>query len=244
MSVKKNIATIYRAINRLIYRAKIDDSERIYPLNNAFGYNRGTPVDRYYINKALGNYSNYIKGRVLEVGDNKYTKQFGKDNETDSFVLSYTQSDLPNTIVGDLTNYSTLKNQKFDAFICTQTLNFIYDFKSAINTSYKLLKEGGYFIGTVASVTSISNYDNSRWGDFWRFTPDSISRSLRDSGFELIDIGQYGNVLAAKAIFDGFVVEDFSDVSLLDHVDSSYPVIIFFLCRRQSYNSSDNNSHK
>jgi hypothetical protein len=231
MSVKKNIATIYRVINRLIYRAKIDDSERIYPLNNAFGYNRGTPIDRYYIKKALDSYSEYIKGKTLEVGDDKYTKQFGLD-DTESFILSYIQSDLKNTVVGDLTNYSTLKNYKFDTFICTQTLNFIYDFKAAINTSYKLLNEGGYFIGTVASVSNISKYDNSRWGDYWRFTHSSIERSLSDEGFTIIDITSYGNVLAAKALFDGFSVEDLNDTDLLDETDVIYPVIISFLCKK------------
>jgi hypothetical protein len=190
------------------------------------------PIDRYYIKQAIKNYSKYIQGPVLEIGGRDYTENYGNVDPNESFILNYVPMVGNNVIVGDLCDYPSLGGRKFQTFICTQTLNFVYDFKSAIDTSYKLLNHGGYYLGTVASVSNISKYDDSRWGDYWRFTRKGMEKILLDSKFEIIDIRGFGNILAAKAMFDGLVVEDFDQEELLEINDSGYPVIISFLCRR------------
>ena len=47
------------------------------PLCRGFGYSRGTPIDRYYIERFLARQSLAIRGRVLEFGDDTYTRRFG-----------------------------------------------------------------------------------------------------------------------------------------------------------------------
>jgi len=202
------------------------------PLNNTFGFHRGEPIDRYYIAKAISKYSNKIRGLTLEVGERRYTNEFSNIDISNSFILNYSGPEGHNCVTGDLTNLDTFEDQKFDTFICTQTLNFIYDFRSAINTSYEILNKDGFFIGTVGSVSHISKYDNDRWGDYWRFTELGIKTILSESDFDVIDITGYGNMLSAKAMFDGCVVEDFDDISLLDYEDPIYPLIISFLCKK------------
>ena len=49
------------------------------PLSEEFGFDRGRPVDRHYIEAFLYTYSTDIHGRVLEIGDNEYTRRFGGD---------------------------------------------------------------------------------------------------------------------------------------------------------------------
>ena len=66
-------------------------------------------------------------------------------------------------------------------------------------------------------------------GDYWRFTKKGMERILLEGKFDIIDLRGFGNVLAAKAMFDGLVVEDFSKSELLEVHDSGYPVIISFM---------------
>lgn len=232
MRVKNSISNLVKLFNRLIFRSQLDDQQRTSPINDSFGYHRGTPIDRYYIKQAIDSYSEHIQGSVLEIGGREYTENCGSVDPKHSFILNYVPMAGDNVIVGDLSDYSSLGSYHFDTFICTQTLNFIYDFKSAIASSYELLNPGGYFLGSVASVSNISKYDDSRWGDYWRFTKKGIEAALTSSKFEIIDVRGFGNVLAAKAMFDGLVVEDFDQQDLLEINDSGYPVIISFLCRR------------
>ena len=117
------------------------------PVEKNFGYYRGTVIDRFYIEEFLKTNQSLIKGNVLEIADTTYSKKFGK-NVTSFEVLHYDAKNNKATIVGDLTKMETLPSNKMDCFICTQTLNFIYDFKAAINGSFHLLKPGGVMLCT------------------------------------------------------------------------------------------------
>src|SRR5690242_6820169 len=52
---------------------------RVTPVSRDYGYDRGLPVDRHYIETFLSSLQMDICGRVLEIGDNTYTRRFGGD---------------------------------------------------------------------------------------------------------------------------------------------------------------------
>lgn len=197
----------------------------VEPVSRVFGFDRGKPVDRYYIEKFLKDNAHHIKGRVLEIADSLYSKKFGyKVEQFEIFGFTAEQSNA--TIVGDLTIVSTLPSNAIDCFICTQTLNFIYEFKSAIVGIHHLLKPGGIALVTVSGISQISRYDAIRWGDFWRFNPQSIERAFKEI-FQSreTEITVMGNSYAATMFLKGFAFEE-CDKSKLDVTDEDYPVII------------------
>jgi hypothetical protein len=203
-----------------------EDITHTYPISRKFGFDRGTPIDRYYINKFLGENCNFIHGSVLEIADSAYSKQFGT-NVTSYKILNYDNSNKNVTIIGDLTKPDTLPEEKVDCFICTQTLNFIFDVQKAIHGCYKLLGEGGCLLCTVSGISQISRYDMDHWGDYWRFTDLSI-RKLFESVFkkENVEVKTYGNVLAANAFLQGLAIEDIPNKTFLDKQDDDYQITI------------------
>lgn len=215
-------------IIRSAFRAPVrfEDNLRTEPIDNKFGFERGTPIDRYYIEKFLRENADVISGDLLEIAENTYSKRFGS-NVSSYGVLTYDSSDKKATIIGDLTKQESLPENKIDCFICTQTLNFIYNVPEAIKGIYKLLKPNGVLLCTVSGISQISRYDMDRWGDFWRFTDKSI-RLLAEEGFGEgnVETITYGNVLAAKSLLDGLALEDMPDKSLLDEMDKNYQLII------------------
>src|SRR3954470_3249492 len=54
------------------------------PVARDYGWIRGQPVDRYFIEKFLAQNSDAIRGRVLELADPEYTLRFGGDKVTKS----------------------------------------------------------------------------------------------------------------------------------------------------------------
>ena len=54
------------------------DLARTTPISTNFGFDRGLPIDRYFIEKFLNGNNQDIRGRVLEIGDNDYTARFGR----------------------------------------------------------------------------------------------------------------------------------------------------------------------
>ncbi|MFA6715797.1 MAG: methyltransferase domain-containing protein [Victivallaceae bacterium] len=217
-------------LKKYLFRRKtpvlFEDALRTGPISAFMGTERGTPVDRYYIEQFLEKNKHYIKGTVLEIAESVYSRKL--DSGVIGFEVLHAASDNPEaTIVGDLTDSSTLPDARIDCFICTQTFNFIFDVQAAVKGACKLLKPGGVMLGTVAGISQISRFDMDRWGDYWRFTDLSVKKLL-EAEFSKIEMETFGNILAAKAFLDGVVIEDLPNKSLLDINDENYQLIIAF----------------
>lgn len=203
----------------------LGDLRRTYPVSREFGYDRGGPVDRYYIEKFLQENAGYIKGNVLEIGDNAYTLAYGGDRVTGSDILFIDDSNPQATIIGDLSTADHIASEKFDCIVMTQTLQMIYDCRSAIKHCYRILKPGGVLLLTVPGISQI---DNGEWSDtwYWSFTGLAIQRIF----CEYFDPDQllvqtHGNVLAATAFLYGLGQREITDEEKEQH-DPQYQVII------------------
>src|ERR1043166_7086122 len=84
---------------------------RTKPLSGNWGVERGTPVDRYYIDQFLASRSPRITGSVLEIRDRRYTSRFGTA-VTHSAVLDYDPANPLATIVADLTREDSLPSER------------------------------------------------------------------------------------------------------------------------------------
>ena len=208
-----------------------DDPVRTEPVSVLLGCDRGTPIDRYYIENFLKSNSSSIKGRVLEIADSSYSRRFG-DGSITKYEVLHTTDNHKATIVGDLTNPATLPENAVDCFICTQTLQFIFDIQKAISGAHHLLKPGGVLLATVSGISQISRYDMDRWGDYWRFTTASVKCLFEPVFKGGIEIEAFGNVLAATAFLQGLAVEDLPDRSLLDHRDPNFQSLITIVARK------------
>jgi SAM-dependent methyltransferase len=204
--------------------ARIRTPRRLLPISRNYGIERGNPIDRYYIEDFLRNHSGMsdytpgaIHGRVLEVGDDTYTRKFGFGVDRID-VLDVSSENSAATIVADLTDGSNLPSDTYDCVICVQTLLVIYDVKSAIRTIHRILKPGGTALVTVPGISQICRPDIDSWGDYWRFTTLS-ARRLFEEVFDpaKVTVDCYGNVLTASAFLYGLATEDMSPRELNLH---------------------------
>jgi SAM-dependent methyltransferase len=218
-----------RGVAKSLVRRRVSvtfgDLERTEPVSDRLGYERGTPIDRYYIEDFLRRRADSITGRVMEVGDARYAKMFGRAVERVD-VLHATAGNLEATIVGDLTAPSTLPAESVDCVICTQTLGFIFDVAKAIEGLHKIVRPGGTVLATVSGISQISRYDMDRWGDFWRFTDASVRELFGRVFGEAVRVTTYGNVTAAMAFLQGLALEDLPDRKVLDLNDPDYQLIV------------------
>ncbi len=205
---------------------RLGSLRRRTPFSREFGYDRGRPIDRYYIEKFLSDHRLDITGHVLEVADDNYTRQFGADKVTKSDVLHVTCGDPKATVVGDLTCADHIPHDSFDCVIVTQTLQFIYDVRAALRSIHRILRPGGVVIATFPGLSPISRYDADRWGHYWGFTSLSARRLFTEVFDEdQVQIAQYGNVLAAAAFLYGMATEELRKEEL-DYFDPDYELII------------------
>lgn len=198
---------------------------QVTPISSKFGFDRGRPIDRYYVENFLARQANDIRGRVLEIKNDSYTQRYGGDRVTISDVLDVDEDNLQATIIADLTRADHVPSNAFDCIIFTQTLQLIYDMRSAIQTLYRVLKPGGVLLATVPGISQISYEDCSDWW-CWAFTQLSVRRLLTESfPEENIGVEAHGNVLAAIAFLHGLAAKELHREEL-DYRDPDYEVLI------------------
>ena len=218
---------IKKFLTRLSQRPVIwGNIRKVTPFSNVFGYERGPQsIAIYYIDQFISGQANDIKGTVLEIGDDTYTKLCGLLVEQ-ADVLHVQEGNPKATIVADLTSADEIPDNTYDCIIMPQTIQFIYDFRSALKHTYRILKPNGVLLVTMSGITQISRYDMERWGDYWRFTSLSVTKLFEEfftSGN--LTIKSHGNVLSAISFLEGLASRELKK-SELDFYDPNYEVII------------------
>jgi len=200
---------------------------RVTPISDHFGWDRGQPVDRYYIEKFLQEHRHDIHGRVLEIHDSQYTNQFGGSQVSHPEVLNLTPGGSQINIVADLTAADHVPSERFDCIILTQTLMLIYDFKAALRTCHRILKPGGVLLTTFPGICRICHPDPPEdWEDCWRFTKSGAQKFFAEVFPPAqVKVQAHGNVLSAIAFLHGLAVEELRPEEL-DYDDPAIELLI------------------
>lgn len=204
----------------------LGDLRRLEPVSRAFGTDRGLAIDRYYVEHCLDAHHADIRGRVLEIGEDTYTRRFGGDRVTRSDILHVHDRNRRATIVGDLADAPHIPDASFDCIILTQTLQLVFDLQAAMRTLHRILAPGGVLLVTVPGISQVAV--NSEWGKtwYWAFTALALERLLREHmRAEKVDIRLHGNVLASTGLLYGLASEELLPEEL-DALDPEYQVII------------------
>ena len=198
---------------------------RLEPISRDWGFDRGSPIDRFYIEDFLSRHAGDIQGRVLEIGDDFYTLRYGKDAVVVSDILHVSQENAKATIIADLSHADDIPSSIFNCIILTQTLHLIYDVRAALKTLQRILKPGGVVLATFPGITRISHNEwPGSW--FWGFTSHSAARLFEEEfSASDVEIESYGNVLTPSAFLYGLAAEELRPEEL-QHRDPDYEVTI------------------
>jgi SAM-dependent methyltransferase len=204
---------------------------RLTPVSRDWGFDRGQPVDRYYIERFLSDHAADIRGRVLEIDNNHYTQAFGGDRVMQSDVLHISEWNPGVTMVGDLTSLDHVDSQLFDCVIVTQTLQLIYDYRAALRTIHRILRSGGVALVTLPAINK-SRDEMGAFGDYWAFRTISAQRLFAELfPAEQVTVTGYGNVLASVSLLHGIAAGELTREEL-DHVDRAYELVVGVRARK------------
>ena len=211
-------------VRRLIRPHLLGLRARTEPVDDRWGYDRGTPIDRWYIERFLEAHRSDIRGRALEVKDDGYVRRFGSSLEHVD-VLDVDPSNARATVHADLETGEGLPDGRYDCFVLTQTLQYIRDPAAAVRHAQRLLAPGGVLLVTVPSITRMT-LGEPGLVDYWRFTGDSC-RALFDDvfGADHVAVESHGNLAASAAFLAGYALEELSAAER-DRADDRYPLVV------------------
>lgn len=202
------------------------------PVSRKFGAERGTAIDRYYIEKFLEKNRELIHGDCIEIAENTYTLRYGENRVKNAYIL-HVKGWGQNTIKGNLETGEGILENQYDCAVITQTLMFIYDLRETARNIYKMLKPGGNALLTVAGISQISRYDAELWGSYYGFHEDAIKALFEpEFGGGNVTVETYGNVKTAIGLLCGLCREDLKEEDFVFQ-DKDYPVIITALLHKE-----------
>jgi peptidoglycan/xylan/chitin deacetylase (PgdA/CDA1 family) len=187
------------------------DLRRTHPVSRDWGYDRGEPLDRRYIDEFLAAHSSDVCGAVLEVQEDDFTRAYGGPRVTASDVLDIDEGNPRATVLADLRNASPIPSDAFDCIILTQTLHVIDDMGAALRECHRILKPGGVLLATIPAASRVC-LEYGEDGDFWRTTPAG-ARTLFSMSFSPAHTSTtaYGSVLTNTAFLHGFAASELTD---------------------------------
>jgi SAM-dependent methyltransferase len=206
-------------------RLNLGDLWSARPISRSFGFDRGTPVDRHFVDRFLTAHAGDVFGRTLEIGDDSYTAQYGGSRTTHRDILHVDASNPRATIVGDLSGAVDLPADVFDCAVITQTLHLIQDVRSALVKLHRSLRPGGVLLVTVPAVSQISQDEwAATW--YWGFTTRSLRR-LADSvfGSDAVVVETFGSPAATVSFLHGVAAEEVPP-TVLEMQDTARPTLL------------------
>lgn len=223
--VKRPLRRMMQTNRPRVGRIRFGDFGRTLPVSSDYGYDRGTPIDRVYIESFLTEHAHSIRGRTLEVVSDEYTIRFGANRTTRRDIVDSRPENSRATIIGDLSNLGSEWNDTFDTIVLTQTLHLIYDLKTAVSTLYRLLRRGGTVLVTVPGLTPVDRHkEYDTW--YWSLTEVSARRLFSDVfGSDSTHVAVYGNVCSAVCFLQGLAAEELKP-EMLNSRDRHFPVTI------------------
>jgi SAM-dependent methyltransferase len=192
----------------------------VAPISERWGFDRGLPIHRYYLERFLGETSKDIRGACLEFHSAAYTKRFGGAAVTSADVLHIDESNPRATVVADLTKPNSIPTDRFDCIVCTHVLHLILDLERAVAELHRILRPGGVLLVAVPQV-SMCQPD---FHELWRFTAEGLHVVLARAFPETNVMARaYGNSLTSAGEIRGLAADEFRKAEL-DHHDPRFGV--------------------
>ena len=204
-------------------RARWGSLRRVTPFSTMYGWDRGLPVDRFYIERFLESNRRCVHGDVMEVRDDAYARRFGGAAVTRTHIVDVDAGNAAATLVADLCEPGSLPDAAYDCVLLTQTFHLLPDEGVALQNMWRALRPGGTLLLTAPCLGRVDHEIPDT--DLWRYTPAGLERRVGEhcTGGELVVEG-HGNVLAGIAFFMGLAVQELRESELaLD--DRFFPVV-------------------
>jgi len=204
---------------------------RTAPFSREWGYDRGTPIDRVYIETFLATHADDVRGACLEVMNADYTARFGGARVSRQDILDINPANILATIVADVGEADSFPVHRFDCVIFTQTLHLIPDMRIALGNVWRAIAPGGVLLLT---VPALGRHDTRKGfhHDRWRVTKTGLEWLLTGLSDARADTTSYGNVLSCTAFLYGLAAEELRPEEL--HVtDPAFPLIVAARVRKE-----------
>ncbi len=214
-----------RTVTRGMERPAWGNLRRVTPISARYGFDRGTPIDRYYVDKFFTAHRDAITGRVIEIQTRDHIRRYGSGIVA-ADTLDIDPSFQP-THCCDLAHADRVPSGSYDCFLLPNTLCFLRNLDASLREARRIVRPGGIILATVPGFVPLTADVEDYWhasAAGWRVVAARVWPDCDTT------VESHGNCLAAAAAMYGIAVEELTAAELDVH-DPRYPVLVTIACR-------------
>jgi hypothetical protein len=198
---------------------------RFHAICKGFGFSRGTPVDRYYLNRFVEEIRERVAGKTVELGGVSTNATWYRWSHVTSFTAVDVRPGPGVDLVGDIHDPGLLPPDSADAVIAFNVLEHCAQPWVVVDNMRSWLRTGGHAFCMVPGAQRIHQMPS----DFWRPMPGAVHWMFR--AFSDHQVRQYGNPTSVIASYMGIAAEELS-AEELDATHPDYPAAICVTARK------------
>jgi hypothetical protein len=199
---------------------------RTKPFSSSYGFERGQPIDRYYLHRFLSAHRDLIAGDVLEIQGTSYTERFGRDlTRADSFDI---EARYEPTYICDFAHCgAVIPDDAYDCLLLPNALPHFRELDRCLAHALRVVRPAGIILASAAGLLPLTGDAP----DYWRMTPHGWREMLGAAWpGATLEVAGHGNCLSAVGAQLGLALEELTEAELDVH-DPRFPVLTTMLCR-------------
>lgn len=186
------------------------------PFCPQFGSLRGTPIDRYYLEKFIAEIRGEVIGNTLEIGGKKENRVvYGVNKVTRYLAMDLAGEGLD--FVGDAHDPGVVEKASLDSVIIFNVLEHCQRPWVVVDNIHEWLNDSGQVFCMVPNAQRVHHFPK----DYWRILPDAMESLF--ARFPHRKLYVYGNALTTIASCMGVAAEELG-AEELDAAQENYPV--------------------
>lgn len=201
-----------------IGHVKLDQVRRYSSFCTSYGFSRGTPIDRFYLEQFTSTITSNVTGRVLEIGGRKDNRRAYGFEHADEYITVDSDRNSGADIIADVHDKASFQPNTFDSIVIFNVLEHCLAPATIVANIHEWLRFGGQVFCEVPNAQRIHRDPR----DYWRILPDALEGLF--SKYRSTRITTYGNLYAVIASYCGLAAEELAFSDLIRHTPD-YPVI-------------------
>jgi SAM-dependent methyltransferase len=189
----------------------------ITPICHLMGFTRGTPIDRYYLDRFVEAIRADVSGDVVEVGGLPHNQGLYGFERATRYRIMELEAAPGIDVVGDVHDPTCIEANSLDGLVIFNVLEHCHAPWLAAENIHRWLKPGGRCFCMVPNAQRL----HGRPHDYWRPLPNAMKMLFRS--FAKLELYVYGNPLTVVASLYGVAAEELT-AEELDARHPDYPV--------------------
>jgi len=132
-----------------------------------------------------------IDGKILDLGGDRRSGYHQLINGDHQIVVVNINKDSKADINFNLEDKFSIESNSYEAVLCINVLEHIFNYQNVIDESHRVLKDNGQLIGVVPFLLNVHGSPE----DYFRYTKSALEKILAKPGFTQIKIKELGTGL-------------------------------------------------